>query len=160
LQSVVGFPEILWRLGAAALAGFLLGLDREFARKPAGVRTHMLIAIGSALTIAVGTEFGGLFPNSVDPNRAIQGLVSAVGFIGAGVVIQRQDSKTGLTTAAAVWMAGMIGLACGAGFYIAALTATALVLIILAPIKWLERWAERRWRQRGNPPSDVAPGPG
>lgn len=155
MSSAVEFPEILWRLGAAALAGFVLGLDRELARKPAGVKTHMLIAIGSALAMATAVALGVEFPN-IDPNRTIQGLVSAVGFIGAGALIQRESRKTGMTTATAVWIAGVIGMACGLAYYTAAAVATGLVLVVLVPIKWLEHWAERRWRRKGNPPSESA----
>ncbi len=88
----------------------------------------------------------------------MQGLVTAVGFIGAGALIQRDNRKSGVTTATAVWIAGVIGLACGAGYYVAAATATGLVLVVLVPIKWIEHWAERRWRKRGNAPSEVQPG--
>ena len=119
--SVIPFSELLWRFGLAALFGFLLGLDREIRGISAGVRTHMLVALSSAMTMLIALELfeevtarGDADP---DPTRAIQGLAQAIGFLCAGVIFVARGSVYGLTTAASLWMTSSIGMAAGAGMY-------------------------------------------
>ncbi|BAI71259.1 hypothetical protein AZL_006210 [Azospirillum sp. B510] len=122
LTAILTMEEMGLRLLAAAFCGALLGLDREMRGKAAGLRTHTLISISCALTTMVALELfaglqagGGERPS--DPVRVIQGVAQAVGFISAGVMFRSGDSVHGATTAAVIWMAGGLGIACGAGFY-------------------------------------------
>ncbi len=133
--------ELVARLGLAMLCGGLLGLDRELRGKPAGLRTHTLVAISSAATTMVALEFTGTMGDraEIDPTRVIQGIAQAVGFISAGVIIREGASVQGATTAAVVWVAGALGIACGAGFYAIALVTLAFALSAVVSLTWLER---------------------
>jgi putative Mg2+ transporter-C (MgtC) family protein len=123
--------EIVLRLILAAVLGGCIGYQRELAHKPAGLRTHALISLGSALfTIVSVFGFGS---QGVDASRIAAGVVTGVGFIGAGVIFRgmRGDMVMGLTTAASVWVSAAVGLAAGAGMYIIAPTVTILTVLIL-----------------------------
>ncbi len=125
-------PDLLMalRLLLAAALGGAIGYERERAGKPAGLRTHMLICVGAALFTAVSV-FG--FTGPADPSRIAAGVVTGVGFIGAGAIIFRtaEGYIAGLTTAATIWVVAGIGVAAGAGLYIAAVITTAITLITL-----------------------------
>ena len=122
--------EMILRLLLAAALGAVIGYQRERAKKPAGLRTHILIALGSALFTVVSI-FG--FANGVDPSRVAAGVVAGVGFIGAGVIFRgmRGDMVVGLTTAASVWVAAAVGLAAGAGMYLVAVIVAAITVLVL-----------------------------
>lgn len=122
--------EMILRLFLAAALGAAIGYERERAKKPAGLRTHILIALGSALFTVVSI-FG--FANGVDPSRVAAGVVTGVGFIGAGVIFRgmRGDVVVGLTTAASVWVAAAVGLAAGAGMYLVAVIVAAIIVLVL-----------------------------
>jgi putative Mg2+ transporter-C (MgtC) family protein len=132
----------LLRLGTAAVLGSLIGLERQRLDKAAGLRTHMLVSVGSALVMIV--SFSGfdnvLQPGRVvlDPSRVAAQVVSGIGFLGAGLILRRNQTVHGLTTAASVWAVAAIGLAAGGGLYLAATVATGLMLVILAVIKPME----------------------
>jgi putative Mg2+ transporter-C (MgtC) family protein len=117
------------RLLLASALGAAIGYQRERANKPAGLRTHVLIAAGAALfTIASTYAFG----NGADPGRVAAGVVAGIGFIGAGSIIRREGGIVeGLTTAATIWAVAAIGLAAGAGLYIVSVVTTAVVIIVL-----------------------------
>ena len=115
------------RLLLAAALGAIVGYQRERAGKPAGLRTHTLICIGAALfTIASLYGFGG-----ADPARIAAGIVTGIGFLGAGAIIRTREHIVGLTTAASIWAVAAIGLAAGAGLYLTSVVTTAVILIIL-----------------------------
>ena len=118
------------RLLLAAVLGAAIGFQRERAGKPAGLRTHMLICIGATLFTLVGIF---AFSSPVDPSRLAAGVVSGIGFLGAGAIIFRSSDGyiSGLTTAASIWAVAGIGVAVGAGLYVAAAVTTAIILIIL-----------------------------
>ena len=123
--------EMVLRLLLATALGAGIGYQRERANKPAGLRTHCLIALGAALFTVV-SMFG--FGNGVDPSRVAAGVVAGIGFIGAGVIFRTSgDWVAGLTTAASIWVAAAVGLAAGAGMYLisffAALIAAGVLLI-------------------------------
>jgi putative Mg2+ transporter-C (MgtC) family protein len=122
--------DIILRLLLAAALGTGIGYQRERANKPAGLRTHVLIALGSALFTVVSI-FG--FSGGVDPSRVAAGIVTGIGFIGAGVIFRgvRGDRVAGLTTAASIWATASIGLAAGAGMYLIALIVAAITVIVL-----------------------------
>jgi len=120
-------PEILLRLVIAAVVGGVIGYERKIANKPAGIRTLMLISVGSALFTIVGvTTLANL-----DPSKIIAGIVTGIGFLGAGTIFKSKDTVTGLTTAASMWAVAGLGLAAGLGEYVLMATATILVIIIL-----------------------------
>jgi putative Mg2+ transporter-C (MgtC) family protein len=136
------FTELISRLLLAALLGSMIGLERERLMWAAGLRTHMLVCVGSCLIMIV-SAFGfsdilGTPAVVLDPSRIAAQVVSGIGFLGAGAILLRGDIIRGLTTAASVWAVAGIGLAVGGGLYLAALSATIIILIILAGIKPLE----------------------
>jgi len=126
------------RLLLAALLGGLLGYDRERKGKSAGLRTHMLVAMGAALFVTVPMLAG-----MSEVERVIQGVVTGIGFLGAGTIIKQhsEENVVGLTTAAGVWMTAAIGVACGLGHGLTAIVAALLAFAVLAV---LQRWVERR----------------
>lgn len=135
------------RIGLAALLGGLIGAERERTGKWAGLRTHMLIAVGSALltdiSVLIGLHYAQGHSNAWDPGRIAAQIVSGVGFIGAGTIIQSRGAVQGLTTAAGLWVASAIGIAVGAGFYAQAVITTVALLVILAGLRPLEAHLRR-----------------
>ena len=125
--------EFIIRIFVAALLGGFIGLEREYREKAAGLRTHFLVALGSALFMIVSAfGFEGVLkdPNMrLDVSRIAAQVVSGIGFIGAGTIIFQKNAVRGLTTAAGVWVTAAIGLACGAGMYLLASISTILVLV-------------------------------
>ena len=117
------------RLVAAGLLGGLIGLEREFRAKEAGVRTHFIVALGSALFMIISQYAFGTQQH--DAARVAAQVVSGIGFIGAGVIIFQKNSIRGITTAAGLWVAAAIGLACGAEMYILATAASLLTILVL-----------------------------
>jgi putative Mg2+ transporter-C (MgtC) family protein len=130
LPDATQVTRILVRLLMAALLGGVLGYERERHGKAAGVRTHMLVAMGAALFVLVPQQGGMAI---ADMSRVIQGIVTGVGFLGAGAIIKRgsEEDVQGLTTAAGVWMTAAIGIACGLGRETTALLSTLLALVVL-----------------------------
>ena len=124
------FTRILLRLSMAALLGGVLGYEREVHGKAAGVRTHMLVAMGAALFVLLPHQ--GCM-DVADMSRVFQGIITGVGFLGAGAIIKRKSEEDvqGLTTAAGVWMTAAIGIACGLGREGTALLSTVLALVVL-----------------------------
>jgi putative Mg2+ transporter-C (MgtC) family protein len=121
--------EIVLRLVLAAVLGAIIGYQRERVKKPAGLRTHMMICIGSALFTVLSIY---AFNAPSDPARVAAGIVTGIGFLGAGAIIRnREGIVVGLTTAASIWTIAAIGMAAGAGMYVISATATILVLIVL-----------------------------
>ena len=120
------YTEILLRLILATLAGGLIGLEREVVHKPAGIRTHMLVSLGSALFALITIE---QLPN--EAVRIIAGVATGIGFLGAGTIFKAKDEVHGLTTAASVWAVAAVGLSIGFGYYLMMLIAVLLILIIL-----------------------------
>lgn len=136
--------EVLMRLGVAAIFGALVGIERERLNWAAGLRTHMLVCVGSCLMMLVSSF--GFFevlgnPNvRLDASRVAAQVVSGIGFIGAGTIMfQKEGVVRGLTTAAGIWAVAGIGLAIGGGMYLTATTALALVLIVLWGLHPVER---------------------
>lgn len=121
--------EMVLRLLLAVGLGALIGLEREHARKAAGLRTHLLVCVGAAL-FTIASIFG--FGEGADAARVAAGVVAGIGFLGAGAIIStRGGLLAGLTTAASIWAVAAIGLAAGAGLYIPATVATVIIVIIL-----------------------------
>lgn len=122
------------RLALATLLGAAVGLNRELSLKPAGLRTHALVALGAALLAHTGIQLGGSSTDGAAASRIIQGLVAGIGFIGGGVILHRADMQMveGLTTAASIWIVAAIGVAVGTGLWRAALITVCIALVILA----------------------------
>lgn len=133
-------PAFMVRCGSAALCGAAIGLEREWKNKPAGFRTNILICLGSAMYMSVGllvVHAGG--EGASDPARIAAQVVTGIGFIGAGCIIQERGRISGLTTAATIWVVAAIGIIAGAGFPIIACLAAVMVLLTLAALGTLER---------------------
>jgi len=133
--------ELVGRLAGAALLGSAIGFERERAARAAGLRTHMLVCVGSCLVMIVSAYgFSSVLGDHVvlDPSRVAAQVVSGIGFLGAGAIILRKDSVRGLTTAASIWATAGIGLAAGGGLYVAAAASTVIILVILAGLKPIE----------------------
>jgi putative Mg2+ transporter-C (MgtC) family protein len=132
---------VLIRVIAAALLGGIVGLQRERARKPAGLRTHMLVCLGTSVIVLAGSGAG----MSTDGlSRLIQGIVTGIGFVGAGSILKlsQEHEIRGLTTAAGLWMTAAIGVACGVGARGLAVIATIIAVMVLA-LESVEKWWEK-----------------
>jgi len=132
------------RLGCALAAGGILGWEREWRAKPAGLRTNMIVALGSALLVLLSQELAESMTDSsgwtaVDPSRVIQGIVGGIGFIGGGTILQSRRSIQGLTTASTIWLSSALGISSGLGYYILTIVAVALALIVLVAFGSLEK---------------------
>ena len=135
--------ELLLRLGLAVLLGLLLGLDREIKGHDAGIRTHALVALSSAMIMVSSLLlFDELRTgtHAPDPLRAVQGLSQAIGFIAAGLIFVHGGSVRNMTTAANIWVAAAIGIACGAGQYALVLIGAGLAVLLVTLVKLFERW--------------------
>lgn len=129
--------EFIFRVFVAALLGGMIGFEREYRAKEAGLRTHFLVAMGSALFMIVSQYgFNAVLSTSItlDPSRVAAQVVSGIGFIGAGTIIFQKHVIKGLTTAAGLWVTSAIGLACGSGLYLLSVASTLLVLLCLETI--------------------------
>src|SRR3954462_10690718 len=146
-DTATSLEAITLRLALATLFGMVLGIDREVRGKPAGLRTHMLVALSSAATTLVTLEiFEALKAaghSNMDPLRIVQGLAQAIGFIFAGVIIQSRGDVHGLTTAVNIWLCSAIGVAAGAGLHTLALLATAFAAVVLTGMHFIEKWLFR-----------------
>lgn len=141
METTIG--EIVARLALAVVCGGVFGWEREAHAKPAGLRTHMMVALGSATFVLVTTgAYAGLElrDNNLDPLRTVQGIVGGIGFLGAGVIIQARGSVRGMTTAATIWVVGAVGVACGLGSYLVAVLTVVFGITILTVVKALEDW--------------------
>jgi len=139
----------LARLLLALVLGGLIGLERELHGRPAGFRTHILVCMGSALTMIIGFQIrAGTAGAAVDPTRIAANVVSGIGFLGAGTILREGANVRGLTTAASLWVSAVIGLAAGAGDFVAAGATTALALLALVLMSLVERrlsGGKREW---------------
>jgi putative Mg2+ transporter-C (MgtC) family protein len=135
------FPDAILRLALAAALGGAIGLEREYHHKPAGLRTNMLIALGSALFSILSIELGA---GAGSPDRVAAQVVTGIGFLGAGAILRSGENIHGLTTAATIWVNAAIGMAAGIGSYLVATGATALTVIVLAILPSIERRFEER----------------
>jgi putative Mg2+ transporter-C (MgtC) family protein len=153
-DSQTPLPEIVARLLLAVFLGLGLGYERETRDKPAGLKTHMLVALAACTFTIVAIELvKSLAPESAaiesDPVRVIEAVTTGVAFLGAGAIIQSRGTVVGVTTGASIWLAGAIGLACGGGLYLIAVLVFVLALVILVGMKALERRFIRNNRGSG-----------
>jgi putative Mg2+ transporter-C (MgtC) family protein len=145
--SFLSNAEFVLRLAVSAVLGSLIGMDRERLLWAAGLRTHMLVCVGSCLVMIVSVYgfTSVLGPHVIlDPSRVAAQVVSGVGFLGAGSIILRNEVVKGLTTAASLWTVAAVGLAVGSGLYIPAVAGTIIILVILIGLKPIEARLRRQ----------------
>ena len=150
MQDLLGFlPEQGVRLGLAVVLGGVIGLEREASDKPAGLRTNILICLGSTLMMILSIEVARHFAvTAADPGRIAQGVITGIGFLGAGTILHSRGGVTGLTTAATTWAVSGIGLALGAGFYALAAVTTLLILLVLWVLGKVAHVKQPHWAVR------------
>ncbi|PIO04334.1 hypothetical protein COT48_00995 [Candidatus Woesearchaeota archaeon CG08_land_8_20_14_0_20_47_9] len=136
---MISNPELIMRLVAAAVLGSFIGMEREWHRRPAGLRTHMLVCVSSALI----TMLSMYAFNQSDPARIAAQIITGIGFIGAGTIFRHKDTVTGITTAATLFVVAAIGIGIGSGFYLATGVGTVLMLATLG-LRFLEPKGESR----------------
>jgi putative Mg2+ transporter-C (MgtC) family protein len=140
--------DVVLRLGAAAAAGGVIGINRDLAQKPIGIRTLGLVALGAATVTVATIQVPGVFEHPDALSRVVQGVIqgimAGISFIGAGVILR--DAKTrmveGLTTAASVWVTAAVGIACGLGAWSTVGVTVALALFLLAVVGWIESFLD------------------
>jgi putative Mg2+ transporter-C (MgtC) family protein len=138
-QTSIHELEIALRLLLAAAAGAVIGVEREIKERPAGLRTNMLVALAAAVFTILTFEIYAVHKASnSDPIRIIEAVTAGVAFLAAGTIIQNRRGVQGLTTGAAMWMCGALGVCCGAGYYALAVIATVLTVAILVALKRLD----------------------
>ena len=142
--------QMVARLLLASLLGGLIGFEREIHGRPAGFRTHLLVSLGACLFCITSIEFYRLFGNfsgsgpiGIDPGRVAAQVVTGIGFLGAGAIIRERASIRGLTTAACLWVAAALGIACGVGLFYLAICVTVVALVNLLLLKQVEKRLHR-----------------
>ncbi|HJT99517.1 MAG TPA: MgtC/SapB family protein [Rhodanobacteraceae bacterium] len=150
--------DIAARLGLSIVIGAVIGLNRDLHRKQAGVRTNALVSLGAALAVIAVVPPGENGAAHVDAlSRVIQGVLTGIGFLGAGVILRDPETRrvSGLTTAAAIWLAALLGVACGAGAYVPAIVALVFGIASIALGGPFERWFRRKDEGDRAPPDDA-----
>jgi len=132
--------QIIWRLLLSVILSGLVGLERQMHRRNAGLRTHILVSLGSCLIMLTSLHVFDIYKGiaSLDPSRIAAGVITGIGFLGAGTIIRDREGIRGLTTAASLWVVAAIGLAVGCGFNRAAVFATLLTLVVLLILRYFE----------------------
>lgn len=133
--------ELMLQVGLATLLGGAIGLERELGGKPAGLRTNILICIGSVLYTHISIALVG---SAADPTRVAGQIVTGVGFIGAGTILHARGAIVGLTSAATIWVVAAIGVALGSGYYLDGIATTLVVLVVLAGLGRVEKLVQRQ----------------
>ena len=132
--------QIIIRLLISVLVSGLIGLERQLHRRAAGLRTHILVCVGSTLIMLTSLYIFDIYKDkvAVDPSRIASGVITGIGFLGAGTIIRYGEEIRGLTAAASLWVVAALGLAVGCGFYTAAIATTVIVLLTLMFLRRLE----------------------
>jgi putative Mg2+ transporter-C (MgtC) family protein len=139
MDALVGqYGHYLVRLLVATFVGGLIGIEREYKGKPAGMRTNILMCLGSCVIMVLSLEVAGRSGAPADPGRIAAQVVTGVGFLGAGTILRSRVSVAGLTTAATIWFVAALGLVIGAGMFRVAAAATALMILTLTALRGLE----------------------
>lgn len=142
--STVPAPVAFARLTAAVVLGALIGLEREWREKPAGLRTHILVSVAACLFVIIGRELAAMdFGDNEqrnDPIRMIEAVTAGVAFLAAGLIFTSGGKVQNVTTGASLWLAGAVGLGCGAGQMPLAAMATVIVIVVLFALRQIEKW--------------------
>ena len=143
MSEWLDFLDNLAALGASVILGGLVGLERELRGRWAGMRTHMLVCLGATLFMLAMTSFQHF--QSGDVSRVIQGMIAGIGFLGAGTILKltNRSKVKGLTTAATIWLAAAVGVACGLKLYALAGSAVILALVVLEGLRYVERLLDK-----------------
>lgn len=139
LNMEPGLMQIALRLGCAMLVGTLIGLEREYTHRPAGLRTHILVTLGACVAAIMGQMLLAQYGGSSDPARLSAQVITGVGFLGAGTILKEGASVKGLTTAASVWAVACLGIAAGYGYYALAILGMLCILFTLTLLEWLQQ---------------------
>lgn len=152
-----GIADMPWlwqaviRVGAAAVLGGVIGMERERHGRSAGLRTQMLVALGASLAMNIGLHFADTYAGlnvsgvRVDPTRIAYGVMGGIGFLGGGAILTYGAGVRGLTTAASLWCTAAVGLTCGAGLFELAAIAAGMVFFILLVLRWIDSLLPARW---------------
>jgi putative Mg2+ transporter-C (MgtC) family protein len=142
-ESELGIDVIAVRMLAATILGGIIGFEREYLARPAGMRTHILVALAAAtfavVTLELMAHANAEGVTSTDPIRVIEAVTAGVAFLAAGTIIFSRGEVHGLTTGASLWLSGAIGVACGIGYYFIAVLATILAFFVLTVLRWVEK---------------------
>jgi putative Mg2+ transporter-C (MgtC) family protein len=140
MEGMFTDTQIIIRLILSVVLSGLIGLERQIHRRTAGLRTHILVCLGSCLIMLTSMYVFDIYKNEVplDPGRIAAGVITGIGFLGAGAIIREREGVKGLTTAASLWVVAGIGLAVGCGFYRAGVYTTILALIVLFFLRYIE----------------------
>ncbi|MBU1727619.1 MAG: MgtC/SapB family protein [Candidatus Omnitrophica bacterium] len=132
--------QVIVRLLLAVVLSGLIGLERQFHKRTAGLRTHILVSLGSCLIMLTSLYVFDIYSSKVplDPTRIAAGVITGIGFLGAGTIIRDREGIRGLTTAASLWAVAGIGMAVGCGFYVGAVFTSVLVLVVLFFLRYIE----------------------
>lgn len=132
--------QIILRLILSVFLSGLIGLERQIHRRSAGLRTHILVSLGSCLIMLTSLYVFDIYKDKValDPARIAAGVITGIGFLGAGTIMREREGVKGLTTAASLWLVAAIGLSVGIGFFVASISATVLALIVLFFLRFVE----------------------
>ncbi|MDP2938998.1 MAG: MgtC/SapB family protein [Candidatus Omnitrophota bacterium] len=138
---MVTFPQVIIRLILAGILSSLIGIERELKHRGAGLRTHILVCLGSTLIMLTSLYVFDIYKNitTIDPSRIAAGIVTGIGFLCAGTIIRYGEAVKGLTTAASLWVVSAIGMAIGCGFYSAAVVVAIIVLVVLIFLRRFEK---------------------
>ncbi|HUJ14656.1 MAG TPA: MgtC/SapB family protein [Thermoanaerobaculia bacterium] len=161
MMDMATATEIATRVVVATLIGSGIGLDRELRHRPAGLKTHALVALGAATVVAATASMTNIdHPDSAAMTRVIQGVIAGIGFLGGGAILKSGGEMIqGLTTAASIWVVAAIGIACGAGEFAPALIALVIALVVLIFGNAIERRIGRRASAAFSPPPPSGSGP-
>jgi putative Mg2+ transporter-C (MgtC) family protein len=151
---LLDWSDILLRLGAATLAGGAIGLNRDLHGKPIGLRTLGLVGLATATVVVLAATFDNKFPDAT--SRIIQGILTGIGFLGAGVIIHRENRSRvqGLTSAACTWLTACVGIVCGAGQWRIVAVALGITFVVLIVGGRIERWLHRALGGKQYPAED------
>lgn len=153
-ETSIPLWAVFARMGVACALSFFIGLDREYRRRPAGLRTIMLTALASSAFVIISIEMVGALSDlsdrvTLDPIRVIEAVTAGVAFLAAGTIIVSRGEVKGLTTGAGMWAAGAIGIACGGGYFGVAIAATIFAVLILVPMNFVERHLPKKHNTDG-----------
>ena len=160
---MLDWPEIVLRLGVATLAGGLIGLNRDLHGKPIGLKTLALVGLATAMVVVLADPSGDTTKISPEASRVIQGILTGIGFLGAGVIVRAEHHfrVRGLTSAACTWLTACVGIACGIGQWRIVVVALAITFGLLTVGHRLERWLHRVLGGRDDPapksPASISP---
>ncbi|MEX2498492.1 MAG: MgtC/SapB family protein [Wenzhouxiangellaceae bacterium] len=155
MEIELALSDMILRLVMAAALASIIGLERELRKRPAGLRTHMLVSLGAASFMLVGFEVlasaAGDPAAQIDPTRIVEGVIGGIGFLGAGSIIQSRGAIQGITTGAAIWIAGAIGVACATGDFVLAGLVTGIALVIVVVFGFFEHRVIYADEEKGRP---------